>query len=97
VRGGEKAPAGAFYYAENGENSYREIAEAISPMLGLGGRTKPMPMDEAIAEFDETGAQFSYGSNNRVRAARARRELGWAPKAGTLLDEIERGCYAREK
>ena len=93
----EKAPAGAFYYAENGENSYRQIAEAISRMLGFGGRTDPMPMNEAIAEFGETGAQFSYGSNSRVRAVRARRELGWAPKAGTLLDEIERGCYAGKK
>jgi len=91
----EKAPAGAFYYAENGENSYRELAEAISRMLGFGGRTQPMPIDEAVAEFGEIGAQFSYGSNSRVRAVRARRELGWAPKARTLLDEIERGCYAR--
>ena len=97
LRALEKAPAGAFYYAENGENSYREIAEAISRMLGFGGRTRPMPMDEAIAEFGETGAQFSYGSNSRVRAARARRELGWAPKGGTLIDEIERGCYAEKK
>ena len=93
MRALEKAPAGAFYYAENGENSYREIAEAISRMLGFGGRTRPMPMEEAITEFGETAAQFSYGSNSRVRAARARRELGWAPKGGTLLDEIERGCY----
>ena len=91
----DKAPAGAFYYAENGENSYRELAEAISRMLGFDGRTQPMPIDEAVAEFGETGAQFSYGSNSRVRAVRARRELGWAPKARTLLDEIERGCYAR--
>ena len=93
----EKAPAGAFYYAENGENSYREIAEAISRMLGSGGRTQPMTIEEAVAEFGETAAQFSYGSNSRVRAVRARRELGWAPKAGTLLDEIERGCYAQTK
>jgi nucleoside-diphosphate-sugar epimerase len=93
----DKAPAGAFYYAENGENSYREIAESISRMLGFGGRTQPMSMEEAIAEFGETGAQFSYGSNSRVRAVRARRELGWAPKAGTLLAEIERGCYAQKK
>jgi len=91
----EKAPAGAFYYAENGENSYREIAQAISRMLGFGGRTEPMPMPEAIAEFGETGAQFSYGSNSRVRAVRARVELGWKPKAGSLIDEIERGCYLR--
>jgi nucleoside-diphosphate-sugar epimerase len=90
----EKAPAGAFYYAENGENSYREIAAAISRMLGFGGRTRAMPMDEAVAEFGETAAQFSYGSNSRVRATRARREHGWTPRAGMLLDEIERGCYA---
>jgi nucleoside-diphosphate-sugar epimerase len=94
LRALEKAPAGAFYYAENGENSYHEIAEAISRMLGFGGRTRAMAMDEAIAEFGETAAQFSYGSNSRVRATRARRELGWNPRAGTLLDEIERGCYA---
>jgi len=90
----EKAPAGAFYYAENGENSYREIAQAISRMLGFGGRTQAMPMDEAIVEFGEGAAQFSMGSNSRVRALRARRELGWSPSGRSLLEEIERGCYA---
>lgn len=90
----EKAPAGAFYYAENGENSYRELAEAIGRMLGMGRRTLPMPIDEAVAELGESGAQFSFGSNSRVRAARARRELGWSPDGRTLIEEIERGCYA---
>jgi nucleoside-diphosphate-sugar epimerase len=90
----DKAPAGAFYYAENGENSYRELAEAIGRMLGMGPRTQPMPLDEAIAELGESGAQFSFGSNSRVRAVRARRELGWAPQGRALIDEIERGCYA---
>jgi nucleoside-diphosphate-sugar epimerase len=90
----DRAPAGAFYYAENGENSYRELAEAIGRMLGMGGRTAPMPIDEAVAELGESGAQFSFGSNSRVRAVRARRELGWSPNAGSLIEEIERGCYA---
>ena len=90
----EKAPAGAFYYAENGENSYREIAEAISRMLGFGGRTQPMPIAEAVAELGESAALFSFGSNSRVRAVRARRELGWTPKGRALLDEIEHGSYA---
>jgi nucleoside-diphosphate-sugar epimerase len=91
----ERAPAGAFYYAENGENAYREIAAAISRMLGFGGRTEAMPIDQAVAEFGEIAAQFSYGSNSRVRAVRARRELGWAPKGRSLLEEIEHGCYAQ--
>jgi nucleoside-diphosphate-sugar epimerase len=90
----QKAPAGAFYYAESGENSYREIAAAISRMLGFGGRTQPMPVEEAVAEVGEVAAHFSYGSNSRVRAVRARRELGWSPKGRALLDEIERGSYA---
>jgi len=90
----DRAPAGAFYYAENGENSYRELAGAIGRMLGMGGVTLPMPVDEAIAELGEGGAQFSFGSNSRVRAVRARRELGWSPRGRSLIEEIERGCYA---
>jgi hypothetical protein len=42
----------------------------------------------------EAAAHFSFGSNSRVRAVRARRELGWSPKERALLDEIERGSYA---
>ncbi len=90
----QQAPAGAFYYAENGENSYREIAAAISRMLGFGGRTQPLSMQEAVAELGEAAANFSFGSNSRVRALRARRELGWKPVGPALLDEIERGAYA---
>jgi nucleoside-diphosphate-sugar epimerase len=90
----QKAPAGAFYYAENGENSYREVAAAVSRMLGFGGRTQPLSMQEAVAELGEAATNFSFGSNSRVRAVRARRELGWKPQGPALLDEIERGAYA---
>jgi hypothetical protein len=37
------------------------------------------------------------GSNSRVRAKRARAELTWQPKARSLIEEIERGCYAKER
>jgi nucleoside-diphosphate-sugar epimerase len=87
----DKAPAGAFFYAENGENSMRQICEAISRMLGFGGRTAPMSVDEATKESSEVAANYSYGSNSRVRATRARRELGWSPSRPSLLEYIERG------
>ena len=89
----EKAPAGAFYYAENGENSMREVCEAISRMLGQGGRTQSMTMEEAAIEWGEGPANDTMGSNSRVRAKRARAELKWRPKARSLIEEIERGCY----
>jgi nucleoside-diphosphate-sugar epimerase len=93
----EKAPAGAFYYAENGENSMREVCEAISRMLGQGGRTQSMTVEEAATEWGEGPANDTMGSNSRVRAKRARAELKWRPKACSLIEEIERGCYAKER
>jgi len=93
----EKAPAGAFYYAENGENSMREVCEAISRMLGQGGRTQSMSVEEAAVEWGEGPANDTMGSNSRVRAKRARAELKWRPKARSLIEEIEGGCYAQER
>ena len=92
----EKAPSGIFYFAENGENSMREVCEAINRMLGFNGRTRAMTVDEAAAEWGEGPANDTMGSNSRVRAKRARAELGWQPQAISLIEEIERGCYAQE-
>jgi nucleoside-diphosphate-sugar epimerase len=91
----EKAPAGAFYFAENGENSMREVCEAISRMLGQGGRTRNMTIEEAAAEWGEGPAADTMGSNSRVRAKRARAEFEWRPAARALIEEIEHGCYAQ--
>lgn len=88
------APAGAFYYAENGEASMCELAAAVGRMLGLGTETQSMTIEEAAAEWGEGAAIYTMGSNSRVRAKRARQELGWSPEGPSLLDEIERGCYA---
>ncbi|MFO1320103.1 MAG: NAD-dependent epimerase/dehydratase family protein [Burkholderiales bacterium] len=90
-----KAPAGAFYYAENGENSMQATAAAVSRMLGFGGVTRPMSVAEAVAEWGEGPARYTMGSNSRVQARRARTELGWRPSARSMIEEIERGCYAR--
>jgi nucleoside-diphosphate-sugar epimerase len=93
----DKAPPGAFYFAENGENSMREVCAAISRMLGQGGRTQSMTVEEAAAEWGEGPANDTMGSNSRVRAKRARAELNWRPQARSLIEEIERGCYARAR
>jgi nucleoside-diphosphate-sugar epimerase len=84
----EKGTAGASYYAENGETSMREVCAAIGRALGMNGRTAPLTREESIAEFGEGAATYTYGSNSRVRATRARRDLGWSPHAPALLDSI---------
>lgn len=84
----DRAPAGAFYYVENGEASFAEAAAAIARRLGLG-KPQPWPIDDAIAALGFGHAVYSLGSNSRVRGRRARAELGWAPKHGSLADWIE--------
>lgn len=88
------APAGSFYYAENGENSMREVCIAINRMLGFDGQPESMTGDQAAQVWGEGPANDTMGSNSRVRAVRARQELGWAPQGSSLLQEIETGCYA---
>jgi nucleoside-diphosphate-sugar epimerase len=89
----EKAPAGSFYFAEDGELSMREACFAINRMLGFAGPPSAMTMQEAAGEWGEGTAENTMASNSRVRARRARSELGWRPKARGLIEEIEQGCY----
>ena len=88
----EKAPAGSFYFAENGENSMREACEAINRMLGFAGPPAAMSMAEAAAEWSEGTTEDTMASNSRVRgqaraaarlaAKRARTDRG--DRAGVL-------------
>lgn len=89
------APPGAFYFAENGENSMREVCAAISRMLGLDGRTEGMTADEAASVWGDGPANATMGSNSRVRAVRARAELGWTPTSPSLIEEIATGVYRK--
>lgn len=83
------APAGAFYFVENGEASYRDIGAAIARRLGLGP-VQSWTVEEAAAVWGEGHARYSFGSNSRVRAVRARHELGWLPRHASVTDWIER-------
>jgi nucleoside-diphosphate-sugar epimerase len=85
----DRAPGGSFYFVENGEASFRDMVEEIAGALGLGP-AQGWGVGEAIAAWGLDRAVFALGSNSRVRAERARRELGWAPKHASVLDWIGR-------
>lgn len=89
-----KAPAGALYYAENGEEQLKSVAASISRMLGFGGRTRAWSPQDAEAALGPK-AHSSFASNSRVRGKRSRAELGWQPKGRPILEEIEQGHYRR--
>ena len=83
----EKAPAGAFYFVESGEADFKAMTQAIADAAGLGP-AESIEIDSAIAEWGYVPAVYALGSNSRVRAQRARTELGWAPKRPPVLDWI---------
>lgn len=74
----DRAPAGFFAFVENGESSFRDMAQAIGRTLGLG-EAQPLSSEDAIARWGREVAIFALGSNSRVRARRAR-TLGWDPQ-----------------
>lgn len=82
------APAGSFYFAENGEASYRDICAAIARRLKLDG-PQTWPFEEAARELGENSAAYTFGSNSRVRGKRTRSELGWQPKHTSATRWIE--------
>ena len=89
----DHASDSAFFFAENGENSMREMCEAINRAMGVSELPMEMSLKEAAEEWGEGPAMNTMGSNSRVRARRACAELGWQPVSASLIHEIERGCY----
>uniref|UniRef100_B0T986 NAD-dependent epimerase/dehydratase n=1 Tax=Caulobacter sp. (strain K31) TaxID=366602 RepID=B0T986_CAUSK len=83
----ERAPSGAFFFAENGEASLKSVAEAVSRQLGLDGRTESWDLAEAEAELGPW-PRVALATNCRVRATNARRALGWTPRGPALQDAV---------
>lgn len=83
----EKAPAGSFYYVENGEAAFGDLVRAIGKALDLG-EAQSWSAEEAVAKWGRELAVFALGSNSRVRADKARTELGWSPSRPAVFDWI---------
>jgi len=80
----EKALGGSFFFAENGEASFKEIAELISRVLGFRGKTISLSIDDLVRQYGDA-ARYGVTSNSLVSAVNARR-LGWSPKAPSLVE-----------
>ncbi len=78
----EKAPGGSFFFAENGDASFKEIAEMIGRSLGLAGKITSLSVEDLIRQYGDAG-RYGITSNSLVSAVNARR-LGWSPKAPSL-------------
>jgi nucleoside-diphosphate-sugar epimerase len=83
----ERASAGSFYFVENGEQTFKAITDAIGEALKLGP-SQDWSVTEAVARWGRGLAVLSLSSNSRVRAAKARAELGWLPRHDSIISYI---------
>ncbi|MDQ6480020.1 NAD-dependent epimerase/dehydratase family protein [Dyadobacter sp. LHD-138] len=89
----ENAPTGSYFYAENGSASLKDVAVSISNMLGFGGKSLSISLDNAIEKWGPDAAAYGFASNSLVNADKAKKLLGWQPKYGSILEDIEQGSY----
>ncbi|MBL8579197.1 MAG: NAD-dependent epimerase/dehydratase family protein [Mesorhizobium sp.] len=82
-----KAPAGSFYFVENGSSSFADIGKALAAKLDLG-EPRFLPLGATAAIYGEMAARYLLGTSSRVRAKRAREDLGWSPKYRSAEDWI---------
>jgi hypothetical protein len=93
LAGGGSATWGVegYYFAENGEHAWGEIAYIVAQEAQAQGFTASAELvswsaEEADREI-EYGSLF-YGTDSRCRSLRARRVLGWVPRMHTIEQEI---------
>jgi nucleoside-diphosphate-sugar epimerase len=88
----EKAPTGSIYNGTD-ESAFtvRELAEAASRGAGAGGATFVMSRENALGVLGEFGEALLV--DQWITSQKARKALGWEPKAPSILDDLERGSY----
>lgn len=91
----DQAPAGSFYFAENGEASFLDMAQAIAETLRLGP-AQSWDIGAAIQEWGYEPAVYALGSNSRVRGAAARDQLEWRPRHDSVTEWIRRRLTAAD-
>lgn len=92
----EKAPAGSLYNAAHGPSyRVREIAEAASLSAGAGGKTQAIPLDEARKTMGAFADALVL--DQQVSGEKAEKELGWTPRAASVLLDLKTGSYCRQR
>ena len=94
VRALEHAPSGTVLNATSGQSvRVGEVAEAASRAGGAEGRTESWPIAEARKALGPYADALTL--DQQVSSEKAVELLGWKPESPSMLEDLERGSYAR--
>lgn len=88
----ERAPKAAVLHGVVGEVTQRDLAAAISRMIGAGDRTESFSLRQMFEAAGSAGISLSV--NKRLSADKTRRITGWSPTRTDILHDVEFGSYA---
>jgi nucleoside-diphosphate-sugar epimerase len=79
---------GHFYFAENGETNFKDLAASIADTLGQKA-PESWTSEAASKVYGEGAAVYAHGANSRIRGVKSR-ALGWKPSHANVLDDAAR-------
>jgi nucleoside-diphosphate-sugar epimerase len=88
----ERAPWGAVLHGVVAEVRQRDLAAAISRLIGAGDRTESFGLEQMFSAAGSVGISMSL--NKRLSAAKTREITGWSPSRTDILHDVEFGSYA---
>ena len=89
----EKAAPGSLYNAAHGPSyRVREVAEAASIGGGANGKTQALPLEEARKTMGAFADALVL--DQQISSEKATKELGWSPRAKSVLEDLKTGSYA---
>ncbi|KAK4502832.1 hypothetical protein PRZ48_006258 [Zasmidium cellare] len=81
-----------YYFCENGEHVWGEVSQWVADEAAKQGLIEKNEVrglsDEEVSKISPYGPAL-WGANSRARAKRARKVLGWEPKAPSLKEEVK--------
>ena len=87
----ERAPKAAVLHGVVGEVSQRDLAAAISRLIGAGDRTESLTLEQMFQSAGAVGISMSL--NKRLSTENTRRLTGWSPTRTDILHDVEFGSY----
>ncbi len=88
----ERAVKGAILHGVTGEISSRDVASAVSRLVGGSGTSESLTLLEMLSAGGSAGISLSL--NKRLSSAKTRAMLHWTPTRTDIVNDIESGSYA---
>ncbi len=88
----ERAPKGVVMHGVVAEVSQRDLAAAVSRLIGVGDNTASLSLEQMFAQAGSVGISLSL--NKRLSADKTRQITGWSPSRTDIFHDVEFGSYA---